>query len=198
MGIKKSLESRVRGWLPKEPRLPSRQLEAKPRKFFPVKTVVLIVVCVIIAMLLVGAVFSLLLIPLMHSHFSDQTIEAQNTVNNYINALNHYDVPTAWGLMSPNMQASYGTIQNFTESFVNQLQGSGWHAQIIKNTFEYGTIAEYSLVPMQNSCQILLNLRLTRSNSNSTNETFAFELKTYAFSHNAPSNWKIDSKFAGS
>jgi hypothetical protein len=95
------------------------------------------------------------------------------------------------------MQASYGTIQNFTNTFVDQLQQAGWHAQLVEINFEYGTIAEFILVPFQNSCHITADVAITRNNSSLTNGTFTFDLKTYAFSNYQPSDWKINSKFTG-
>jgi hypothetical protein len=196
MNLKKYLENHIRGWLPKEPHLPTMQLENKPKKFFTKRNILLISVGIIIAMLLSGAIFFIAFINLLP--FPDQTQEARNTVKAYVNALNDYNATAAWDLMSPNMQASYGTIQNFTDSFVSQLQESGWHAQLVKNNFEYGTIAEWSLIPFQNACRIVADIAITRNNSPLTNGTFTFDLKTYAFGHFQPSDWKINNKFTGS
>ena len=181
----------VRGWLPQRP-LPSMHVHNKPKKFFAKRNILLFAAGIIISMFLSGAIF----FETLSNSFpnANQEQEAQNTVIAYINALNNYNATAAWGLMSPNMQASYGTIQNYIESFVSQLQESGWHAQVIKNDFEYGTIAEYCLFPFQNSCQISTYLKITQNNSSLTNLALTFELKTYAFNHNHPSDWKIDSK----
>jgi hypothetical protein len=190
MTIKKYLENRVRGWLPKEPHLPTLQLENKPKKFFTKRNMLLISVGLIIAMLLLGAIFFIFFINLFP--LSNPVEEAQGTMNAYIKALNDYNATAAWNLMSLNMQASYGSIQNFTNSYVNQLQRSGWHAQLpdVKNA--YGSIAEYILVPFQDSYRIVANIRITQNNSSSATKTQTFDLKTYTFKNFQPSGWKID------
>lgn len=150
---------------------------------------------IIIAMLLSGAIFFLTFVNLFPS--SNPIGEAQNAVNAYINALNNYNATAAWNLMSPDMQASFGTIQNFTDCYVSQLQQSGWHAQLLRTNFVYGTIAVYSLIPLQNSCQVAADIEIAWNNSASTTRTFTFSLKTYAYDDFQPSDWKIDNRFTG-
>jgi len=183
------LQKQIRGWLPKDPHLPTMQLKNKPKKFLTKRNVLLISVGIIIAMLLSGAIFFSLinLFPL-----SNPMQEAQNTMKSYINALNDYNATAAWDIMSPNMQVRYGTIQNFTDSYVSQLQQSGWHAQLLEIKNAYGTIAVYSLIPFQDSCQIVAGIGITRNNSSSATETYTFDLKTYTFKNFQPSSWKID------
>ena len=149
---------------------------------------------VIVALLLFGSIF-FAATAINLSPFQDQRKEALNAVQTYINALNDYNATTTWNLMSPNVQAVYGTIQNFTDSFVSPLKEPGWHAQILANNFDYGTIAEYILVPFQNSGHITVVLGITSTNSPATSATFTFELKTYAYGHFQPSDWKIDNQF---
>ena len=122
----------------------------------------------------------------------DAKSSAQNTMKTYINALNDYNATAAWDLMSPNMQASYGTMQNFTDSYVSQLQQSGWHAQLLTIKNEYGTIAVYILIPFQNSYHIVADIGITQNNSSSATKTYTFDLKTYTFKNFQPSGWKID------
>jgi hypothetical protein len=195
MKVRKQLEGHVRGWLPKEPHLPTMQMENKPKRFFTKRNIVLISASIIIAMLLSGAVFFLAFVNLFPS--SNPIGEAKNAVNTYINALNDYNASAAWDLMSPDMQAQYVTIQNFTDSCVSQLQQSGWHAQLLRTDFLYGTIAVYSLIPLQNSCQVAADIEITRNNSASTTQTFTFSLKTYAYDDFHSSDWKIDNRFTG-
>lgn len=183
------LKNRIRGWLPKEPHLPTLQLENKPKKFFTKRNVLSIFVGIIIAMLLSGAVFFPLFINLFP--LSNPIEEAQNTMKTFINALNDYNATAAWDLMSPNMQASYGAIQNFTDSYVSQLQQSGWHAQLLDIKNAGGTIAVYILIPFQDSYRIVADIRITQNNSSVT-KTRTFDLKTYVFKNFRPSGWKID------
>jgi hypothetical protein len=171
------------------------QLEYKQKKFFNKRSIFVISVSIIVALVVSGIVFFSFFINLFS--LTDQPKEAQNTVNAYINALNGYNATAAWNLLSPSMQASYGTIKNFNESFVTQLKESGWHAQINTNVFEYGTIAEFSLISLQNSATVNANIGIMKSNSTVTNVRFTFDLKTYAYSHYQPSDWKINSKFTG-
>ena len=159
------------------------------------RTLFLIIVGVLVTMLVCGIVFFAFFISLFN--LPNQPQEAQSTVNAYINALNDYNATAAWNLISPSMQAMYGTVQNFTDSFVSQLRNTGWHAQLTENNYEYGTIAEYCLVPFQNSCRVDALIAVTQNNSQLTAETFTFDLKTYAFSNYQPSDWKINSKFTG-
>ena len=83
------------------------------------------------------AIFGLFLKPFARSFSSINFLssnpveETQNTMKTFINALNDYDATAAWNLMSPNLQTSYGTIQNFTDSYVKQLQQTGWHTQLL-------------------------------------------------------------------
>jgi predicted PurR-regulated permease PerM len=177
----------IRGWLPKEPDLPTLQLENRPKKLFTKRNVLLIFVGMIIAMLLSGAVFFGFFMNL----FSNPVEEAQNTVKTFINALNDYNAAAAWDLMSPRMQASYGSIQNFAGSYVTQLQQSGWNAQLLDVQNVGGSIAVYILIPFQDSYRIVADTRITQNNSSVT-KTQTFDLKTYVFKNFQPSSWKID------
>jgi hypothetical protein len=179
----------IRGWLPKEPHLPSLRLENKPKKLLTKRNVLLIFVGIIIAMLLSGAVFFLFFINLFP--LSNPVEEAQNTMKTYINALNDYNATAAWDLMSLKMQASYGTIQNFTDSYVSQLRQSGWHAQLLDIKSAGGTIAVYILIPFQDSYRIVADIRIIQNNSTVT-KTQTFDLKTYIYKNFQPSDWKID------
>lgn len=190
MNPKKRLEQQIRGWLPKEPHLPTLQLENKPKKFFTKRNILLISVGIIIATLLFGAVFFIFFINLFP--LSNPVEEGQNTMKTYIKALNDYNATAAWNLMSSNMQAAYGSIQNFTDSYVSQLQQSGWHAQLLQIKNEYGSIAVYSLIPFQNSYRIVADIGITQDNSSSATKTYTFDLKTSTFKNFQPSGWKID------
>jgi hypothetical protein len=192
----KNLANRIRGWFPKEAQLPTLQLHTKPRNLLTKKNILLITIGVIVAMLVSGMVFFVFLINFFN--LPNQPKEAQDTVNAYINALNDYNATAAWNLISPSIQASYGTLQNFTGSFVSQLQQSDWHAQIITNDYESGTIAEYCLFQFQNSCHINTYIEISQSNTLLTYKAVSFDLKTYAYSNFQPSDWKINSKFTGS
>jgi hypothetical protein len=101
---KRYLENHIHGWLPKESRLPTLQLENKSKKFFTKRNILLISVGIIVAMFLSGAIFFVALINSFP--IANQPKEAQNTVNAYSNALNDYNATGAWDLMSPNMQAA--------------------------------------------------------------------------------------------
>jgi hypothetical protein len=171
------------------------QVGTRPKKLLTKNHILLIVAGLAIAMLVSGAIFFALFINIFS--LPNQPQEAQNTLNAYINALNEYNATAAWNLISPSMQASYGTIQNYTASFVEQLESSDWHAQVITNYYEYGTIAEYCLFPFQNSCHINTYLEISQSNTLLTYKTVSFDLKTYAYSNFQPSDWKINSKFTG-
>ena len=194
---RKNFGNRIRGWLPKDPQLPTVQVRNGERKLLSRRALLLISVGIIVAML-VGSIFTFLVFNAIGPiSFSDPTEQAQDTVNAYINALNNHNATAAWKLMSPSIQASYGTLQNFNSSFVSQLQQSSWHAQIMKNCYDYGTIASYSLVPIQDSLMLVEKIGISRNNSSLTAGTFTFNLKTYAYSHDQPTNWNIDSKFTG-
>jgi hypothetical protein len=190
MNPKKYLENRIRGWLPEGPHLSTLQLKNRPKKFFTRRNVLLIFVGVIIALLLSGGlVFFLVstnLFPL-----SNPVNQAQSTMKTFIDALNDYNATAAWDIMSPNMQASYGTVQNFTDSYVSQLQQSGWHAQLLDIKNAGGTIAVYILIPFQDSYRIVADTRITQNNSTVT-KAQTFDLKTYVFKNFQPSGWKID------
>jgi hypothetical protein len=138
-------------------------------------------------MLLSGPVFFIFSLNL----FSNPVEEAQNTMKTFINALNDYNATAAWNLMSPHMQASYGAIQNFTDTYVSQLQQSAWHAQLLDVKNAGGSIAVYVLIPFQDSYQIVADITITQNNSSAT-KTQTFNLKTYVFKNFQPSDWKID------
>ena len=194
----KNLVNRIRGWLPKEPQMPTVQVGNATRKVFSKRSLLLISAGIIVAMLIAGSIFFFLTFNAAGPiSFSDPTDQAQDTVNAYINALNDYNAAAAWSLMSPSIQASYGTLENFNDSFVSQLQASGWHAQIIKNVADYGTVAFYSFVPIQDSLTVVEELGIARNNLSLTAGTFTFNVKTYAYSHNQPTDWKVDNKFTG-
>ena len=192
---RKNFGNRIRGWLPREPPLPTLQVGAKPKKFLTKNHILLIVAGLAIVMVVSGAIFFAFVINIFS--LPNQPQEAQDMVNAYINALNEYNATAAWNLISPSMQASYGTIQNYTASFVEQLESSDWHAQVITNDYEYGTIAEYCLFPFQNCCHINTYLEISQSNTPLTYKTVTFDLKTYAYSDFQPADWKINSKFTG-
>jgi len=194
---RKNIGNRIRGWLPREPPLPTMQVGAKPKKLLTKNHILFIVAGLAIVMVASGAIFFAFAITNSFS-LTNQPQEAQDTVNAYVNALNAYNATAAWNLISPSMQATYGTLQNFSDSFVNHLQESGWHAQTIKNVFVYGTLAEFCLFNFQNSAHVNVDLEIIKNNLFAINETFTFELKTYGFSHYQPVDWRIDCKFTGS
>lgn len=200
MNEKKSLVNRIHGWLPKEPHLPAARLEGQPKRFFSQRNVLILVVGVLVCVVVVGSVlfflvFSNLFQSFSVSAFSNPVGEAQNTLSAYIDALNAYNATAAWNLLSPNMQISYQTLQNFNDSFVGKLQTSGWHAQIVSDSSGYGTIASWTPLHIQNSWTMPVDLRVTLDNASSTYKTINFSVKSYAYSNNQPTNWKIDSKF---
>jgi len=171
------------------------RLEGKQKKLFTKRNILLMSVGIIVAMLIIGSIFLFLTYVnvFQSASLSNPTQEAQNTLNAYINSLNDYNATAAWSLTSPNLQTSYGTLQNFNSTFISPLQATGCHAQIIKNNSAYGTIAYRSLIPIQNSWNINADFEITKHNSSQTNQALTFNLKTYAYSHYQPTDWKIDS-----
>jgi len=55
--------------------------------------------------------------------------EVENTIRSFITALNIYDTDASWGLMSPTLQASYGTKEDFNAFLIGCSQGS-WHVAL--------------------------------------------------------------------
>jgi hypothetical protein len=111
--------------------------------------------------------------------------ESENTVNSFIAALNNYDDNTAWNLMSPALQTSYGTMQNFNDTVIGVLRESGWHAQLLSVLSIEGNFTLPSSL-VRSSAQIKTQSKVTR-NGVSTNVTCIFELVK-------PSEWRINNK----
>jgi hypothetical protein len=111
--------------------------------------------------------------------------ESENTVNSFIAALNNYDANTAWNLMSPALQTSYGTMQNFNDTVIGVLRQSGWHAQLLSVLSIEGNFTLPSSL-VRSSAQIKTQLKVTQ-NGVPTNVTYVFELVK-------PSEWRINNK----
>jgi len=62
--------------------------------------------------------------------FSGSYGEVENTIRSFIAALNNYDADASWALMSPTLQAFYGTKESFNGSIISGFRQFSWHAEL--------------------------------------------------------------------
>jgi hypothetical protein len=187
MNPKRYLEQRIQGWLPKEPNFPVFQSTAR-HKILTKRGVFWLFVGITVAMLISGAVFFIFFFsPNWWQYMQTAPADAENTMKSFINALNSYDTDAAWSLMSPALQTSYVTIQNFNGTVVSELQQIGWHAQLLSVTRVWGDFTlPGSLVP--NSAHIVAQFQVTQNGMPLTSKSYTFDLVK-------PSEWRINNSF---
>jgi hypothetical protein len=120
---------------------------------------------------------------LFWEYLSASVTESEETVRSFVQALDHYDANTTWGMMSTALQETYGTKESYNNTVLSGLRQTGWHAETMNMTVK----ANFTLPGSQvnNSAYIVASLRITESGLAPTNQTYSFELAK-------PSEWRID------
>jgi hypothetical protein len=185
MNLKKYLEKRIHGWLPKEPNLPVFQ-RTNRRRIFNKTWLFWLCVGIIMAILVSGAFFFTFFVQNIWQSVDTSVAESEDTMNSFIYALNNYDANTAWSLMSPALQTSYGTIYDFNDTVITVLRQSAWHAQVLSVISINGDFTLPGSI-VRSSAHIKTQLQVTR-NGVLTNVTYTFDLVK-------PSEWwRINNK----
>jgi len=107
--------------------------------------------------------------------------EVENSIRSFITALNNYDADASWVLMSPTLQADYGTKQDFNSSILNGFKQSSWHAELTG-------ISERSIETRDGvtRARFVCTLRITEAGFGTYDETYTFKLVKIV------DQWKID------
>ena len=106
--------------------------------------------------------------------------EVENTIRSFITALNIYDTDASWGLMSPTLQASYGTKEDFNAFLIGCSQGS-WHVALTG-------ISTRSIETKDGitTARFIVTLQISEIGHGMTREDYTFKLVKIG------DEWKID------
>jgi len=97
--------------------------------------------------------------------------EAENTTKSFIAALNDYDLDGSWALMSPDLQASYGSKARFNSTILSGFKQSGWEASLTN-------IGSRSIETVNgvSTTRLVCTLQITEGGMNAYGETYSFKL----------------------
>lgn len=184
MNFKQRFDSWFHGWIPKEPIMPTLQTTKTSKSLFTKKGFVWLTLAAVAVMFAVGAIYFVLSFsPNWVQDVGLSVADSKATVGSFVTALDDYNASAAWDLMSPSLQASYGSPERFNETVISNLATNGWHAQIVETTKVQGDFTSpNSLVKSQ--AQITVELQVTQDS--------AISSKSYTFDLVKPSEWKIN------
>ena len=97
--------------------------------------------------------------------------EAENTIKSFIAALNDYDLDASWALMSPDLQASYGSSARFNSIILSGFKQSEWEASLTN-------ISSRSIETVNgvSTARLVCTLQITERGMNAYSETYTFRL----------------------
>ena len=135
---------------------------------------ILALVVVVTAVVAIAAVF---LWQLMSASFA----EVETAITSYINAVNNYDADASWELMSPDLQLSYTSKENFNSSILDGLKQTSWQASL-------ASISSKS-VEINNgvtTAHFIVTLQINETGYSPWHENYTFDLIKIG------NQWKID------
>jgi hypothetical protein len=183
MKPKEHVENLIRGWLPKESGFPILHNTAH-RRILSKSRLLWLCAGLTVAMLVIGTVFFAFFLQNIWRDVDASMAESEKTMSSFVAALSNHDAAAAWSLMSPALQASYGTKENFSDTVITELREYGWHAQVL-SVISIGGDFTLPGSLIQSSARIRARLQITQRGVFS-NETHTFDLVK-------PSEWRINS-----
>jgi hypothetical protein len=144
------------------------------------KKKVIIVAIVIIAVVVVAVGVYL------WQSLSASFAEVEDTIKSFLVALNDYDADASWALMSPTLQSSYGTKEDFKSDFLDGLEQSSWHAELT-------SVSSKSIETRDGTTTacFVVTLQITEADVGTYGETYTFKLVKIV------DQWKIDEMRVG-
>lgn len=97
--------------------------------------------------------------------------EAEITIKSFIAALNDYDLDASWVLMSPDLQASYGSKADFNSTVLSGFKQSEWEASL--TNISGRSIETVNAISM---ARLVCTLQITERGMNAYGETYSFKL----------------------
>jgi len=126
---------------------------------------ILIIAIVVVAVVAAAGIY--LWQSLSHPLF----VEAENTTKSFIAELSDYDLDASWALMSPDLQASYGSKAIFNSTILSGFKQSEWEASLTN-------ISSRSIETVNgvSTARLVCNLQITEGGMNAYVETYTFRL----------------------
>jgi len=143
------------------------------------KKKILIIAIVIVAVVAVAGVFLL-------QSFTASFAEVEDAIKTFLSKVNSYDAAGAWALMSPDLQNSYGTQEDFRSEILDGFEQSSWHAELTN-------IGSKSIETKggTTTARFVVTLQITEADMGARGETYTFKLVKIG------DQWKIDDWLIG-